>query len=108
MHIIGSYTALELVQLIVQGTTDLCVVRAQRKIDAEAVPLSRPKIVYIVERKKLKISVKKCTSHTTKNYSNAQKIFTTLLAITRVTSNFLLPYPTLLGFEKALLVIACL
>ena len=80
--------------------------RAQRKIDAEAVRLSRSKIVYIVERKKLKISVKKCTSHTTQNYSNAEKIFTTLLAITRVTSNFLLPYPTLLGFEKALLVIA--
>ena len=31
---------------------------------------------------------------------------TTLFAITRVTSNFLLSYPTLLGFEKALLVIA--
>ena len=75
--------------------------RAQRKIDAEAVRLSRSKI-----EKKLKISVKKCTSHTTQNYSNAEKIFTTLLAITRVTSNFLLPYPTLLGFEKALLVIA--
>ena len=45
-------------------------------------------------------------SHTTRNYSLTKKISTTLLAITRVTSNFSLPYPTLLAFEKALLVIA--
>ena len=107
MHITCSYTALELAQLIVQGTTDLCVHSAKISMDAEAVRLSRSKIVNIVERKIIKISVKKCTSHTTQNYSSAKKIFTTLLAITRVTSNFLLPYPTLLGFEKALLVIAC-
>ena len=30
-----------------------------------------------------------------------KKKFTTLLVITRVTSNFSLPYPTLLGFEKS-------
>ena len=35
-----------------------------------------------------------------------KKIFITLLVIARVTSNISLPYPTLLGFDKALLVIA--
>ena len=44
----------------------------------------------------------------TQNYLCAKKFVTTLLVITRVTSNFSLPYPTLLGFEKALLVIAWL
>ena len=56
--------------------------------------------------KKWKSAPNKRPSHTTRNYSLTKKIFTTLLVITRVTSNFSLPYPTLLGFEKALLVIA--
>ena len=46
-------------------------------------------------------------THTTRNYSINEEKITTLLEITRVPSNFLLPYPTLLGFEKPLLVIAC-
>ena len=45
-------------------------------------------------------------SHTTRNYSCTKKFFITLLVIARVTSNTSLPYPTLLDFEKALLVIA--
>ena len=45
-------------------------------------------------------------TQTTRNYSMNEEKITILLEITRVPSNFLLPYPTLLGFEKPLLVIA--
>ena len=61
------------------------------------------KIQYKVQSLYLLIGV----SHTTRNYSINEEKITTLLEITRVPSNFLLPYPTLLGFEKPLLVIAC-
>ena len=61
------------------------------------------KIHYKVQSLFLLIGV----SHTTQNYSINEEKFTTLLEITRVPSYFLLPYPTLLGFEKPLLVIAC-
>ena len=62
------------------------------------------KIQYKVQSLFLLIGV----SHTTQNYSINEEKITTLLEITRVPSNFLLPYPTLLGFEKPLLVIAWL
>ena len=62
------------------------------------------KIQYKVQSLYLLIGV----THTTRNYSINEEKITTLLEITRVPSNFLLPYPTLLGFEKPLLVIACL
>ena len=62
------------------------------------------KIQYKVQSLYLLIAV----THTTRNYSINEEKITTLLEITRVPSNFLLPYPTLLGFEKPLLVIACL
>ena len=61
------------------------------------------KIHYKVQSLYLLVGV----SHTTRNYSINEEKITTLLEITRVPSNFLLPYPTLLGFEKPLLVIAC-
>ena len=60
------------------------------------------KIQYRVQSLYLLIGV----THTTRNYSINEEKITTLLEITRVPSNFLLPYPTLLGFEKPLLVIA--
>ena len=47
-------------------------------------------------------------AHTNRNYLINEEKITTLIEITRVPSNYLLPYPTLLGFEKPLLVIACL
>ena len=62
------------------------------------------KIQYKVQSLYLVIGV----THTTRNYSINEEKITTLLEITRVPSNFLLPYPTLLGFEKPLLVIAWL
>ena len=62
------------------------------------------KIQYNVQSLYLLIGV----THTTRNYSINEEKITTLLEITRVPSNFLLPYPTLLGFEKPLLVIAWL
>ena len=55
----------------------------------------------------MKIVIVIGVAHTTRNYSIKEREITTLLEITRVPSNFLLPYPTLLGFEKPLLVIAC-
>ena len=82
MHITCSYTALELAQLIVQGTTDLCVHSAKISMDAEAVRLSRSKIVNIVERKIIIISVKNALH--------------TLLKITRVSRKCSLPYSLLL------------
>ena len=62
------------------------------------------KIQYKVQSLYLLIGV----THTTRNYSINEEKITTLLEITRVPSNLLLPYPTLLGFEKPLLVMALL
>ena len=56
----------------------------------------------------LKITTKSRKGTLLDYYSINEEKITTLLEITQVASNFPLPYPTLLGFEKTLLVIACL
>ena len=62
------------------------------------------KIQYKVQSLYLLIGV----SHTTQDYSINEEKITTLLEITRVASNFPLPYPTLDSvLKKNLLVIAC-